>query len=150
MAPDDLSLACRLSGLSIDELWLRYLEIGGSRSRTELAARLGGGGWSAPEDGYLAVVADEALQERGLPRLSSPEAAWGPLLADGVPGEGNRPVLLSAAAAAAVLGARAHGTRLSSLFERCARARENARGVRHHAESVRRECHLRSSSRGGD
>src|SRR3712207_7681468 len=44
VAPDDLSLACRLSGLSIDELWLRYLEIGGSRSRNQLAARLGGGG----------------------------------------------------------------------------------------------------------
>ena len=57
MAPDELSLACRLSGLTVDELWLRYLEIGGSRSRSELQSRLGGGGGPGAADCYHAVVA---------------------------------------------------------------------------------------------
>src|SRR3712207_7182511 len=72
VAPDELSLACRLSGLTIDELWMRYLEIGGSRSRSELQSRLGGAGWPEPDDCYLAVGGDEALRGRGLPRLPQP------------------------------------------------------------------------------
>lgn len=136
VVPDELALACRLSGLTIDELWLRYLEIGGSRSRSELQSRLGGGGWPEPDDCYLAVVADEALRESGLPRLAQPAVAVAAVVGNGPLDEGSEPGPGSTAAAGT--GARADDTRMTELFERCARARAIARGVREHAASVRR------------
>lgn len=141
MAPDELSLACRLSGLTVDELWLRYLEIGGSRSRSELQSRLGGAGWPEPDDGYLAVVADEALLERGLPRLAQSAVPPASLVGDGCD-DGARPDLRTAAAGT---GARAPDDRMTELFERCARTRATARGVREHAASVRRTGRARTS-----
>jgi hypothetical protein len=147
VAPDELSLACRLSGLTIDELWMRYLEMGGSRSRSELQARLGGAGWPEPDDCYLAVVADEALRERGLPRLAQSAVPAAAVVGTGSlddvtqPGPGRT--------VAAGPGARAHGDRMSELFERCARARAAARGVREHAASVRLAGQTRTPSSSG-
>ncbi|SNS33523.1 hypothetical protein SAMN04488107_2256 [Geodermatophilus saharensis] len=134
MVPDELALACRLSGLPLGDLWLRYLEMGGNCSRPELEARLGGAGWPQREDRYLAVVADEALRERGLPRLTPPAGAPEPLL--GRPTGDDDPVALHQTARA-VLETHAHGSRLTALFERCARSREDARGVRERAHAFR-------------
>ncbi len=136
MAFDEVSLACRLSGLSLDELWLRYLAIGGERSRAELESRLDAARWPEPEDRYLAVVADEALLECGLPRFALPLSLAHPFSDVSGPGEGDEQGVPSAAAV--VLEARALGARLTTLFEQCARVRANARGVRQHARSVRR------------
>jgi len=132
---DELALACRLSGLSLADLWLRYLEVGGSRGRLELEARLGGARWPEQENRYLSVVADEALRERGLPRLASPAQTPGPPAA--------RPVLDEDPDAlrrttAAVLATRTHGNRLTTLFERCAHTREDARWAREQAQAFRR------------
>ena len=136
MTPDDLALACRLSGLSLGDLWLRYLEVGGSRSRAELAARLAGTPWPEPEERFLAVVADEALREIGLPQLIEEIVPGVPLLDRSGPGSDLEALRRTTAA---VLEARAHGVRLSALFERCAVTRAHARGVRQHARSVRTE-----------
>jgi hypothetical protein len=136
VAPDELLLACRLSGLTLEELWLRYLEIGGSRSRSELASRLGGADWPTAEDRFLTVVAVEALQERGLPQLAPPHALRWPFPPAVVPVDDalpNHPGTVSP-----VPGTRAYGEKLSALFERCARARADARGVRRRAASARR------------
>jgi hypothetical protein len=124
-----------MSGLSLDELWMGYLEIGGSRSRGELAERLADGSWPASEDRYLAVVADEALRECGLPRLIPLDAATDPLRGDDPPADVRWSPRRTAAA---VLEVRARGTRLTALFEECARARADARGSREHARAVRR------------
>jgi hypothetical protein len=147
VAPDELALACRLTGLSLDDLWLRYLELGGSLSKGRLAARIAGAAWPGPEDCYLAVVADEALQECGLPRLAPP-------VVHGAPGRAAVPDDDGAAdrsrTAAVVLEARTRGVRLTALFEQCDRTRAAARGVREHAASVRRAGRAgRSLSRGG-
>jgi len=136
VAPDEVVLACRLSGVSVDDLWLRYLEVGGSRSRGELASRLGGVAWPEPEDRYLAVVADEALRDSGLPRLVTPEFRTAPRPCGGSPGgQDERSPYRTPGN---VLATRALGTRLSRLFEQCARTRASARGVRQYAQSVRR------------
>jgi hypothetical protein len=129
--PDELALACRLSGLSVGDLWVRYLELGGSRSRSELEGRLAGTGWPEPEERYLAVVADEALWERGLPRLAPPVTGPGPVRGDEETADVRR-------TAAAVLETRTHGRRLTALFEQCARAREDARGARERAATFRK------------
>ncbi|MGY1701679.1 hypothetical protein [Geodermatophilus sp. SYSU D00766] len=134
MEPDELALACRLSGLPLGDLWLAYLEMGGSRSRPELEARLGGVAWPEREDRYLAVVADEALRERGLPSLALLPAAPEPL--PGPPAGDDGGVALCRTTRA-VLETRAHGSRLTALFERCARAREDARGARERAQAFR-------------
>ena len=139
MAPDELSLACRLSGLTIDELWLRYLEIGGSRSRAELQSRLGGAPWPEPDDCFLAGVADEALRDSGLPRVTPPPVSMAAMVGDGSLDDGAEPGLRRSAAAGTQ--ARAQGIRMTELFERCARTRATARGVREHAASVRRTRH---------
>lgn len=136
MVPDELSLACRLSGLSIDELWLRYLEIGGSRSKSDLQSRLRGAGWPEPDDCFLAVVADEALRDSGLPRLAPPAVRVAAVVADHSLDDGAEPGLRRPAAAGT--RARAPGIRMTELFERCARTRADARGVREHAAWVRR------------
>jgi hypothetical protein len=148
VAPDELSLACRLSGLTVDELWLRYLEIGGSRSRSELQSRLRGAAWPGPDDCYLSVVADEALLERGLPRLAQPAVPLAAVVDDGSPDDAAQPGLRRTAAA--VAEARAQGTRMTELVERCARARAHARGVRQHAASVRRTRHARTPPSPGE
>jgi hypothetical protein len=135
---DELALACRLSGLSVGDLWTRYLTLGGSRSRSELERRLAGTGWPEREDRFLAVVADEALRECGLPRLA-PAADPRPLLvlaAVPSPGDGDPAALQRTAAA--VLETRTHGRRLTALFEQCAVVREEARGARERAEAFRR------------
>ncbi|SFP21172.1 hypothetical protein SAMN05660464_2514 [Geodermatophilus dictyosporus] len=134
MATDDLMLACRLGGLSLGDLWSRYLGIGGSRSQAELALRLAGAPWPESEDRFLAVVADEALRESELPPLvepALPELHHRGVAGPGAPQDHRR-------SAAAVLAAHARATRLTALFERCGRARAHARDVREHAESVRR------------
>ena len=70
MPTDTLVLACRLSGLSLTELWWEYLALGGTRSPAELAARMEPGHpWPAIEDLVLAAAADEALVSGGLPPL---------------------------------------------------------------------------------
>jgi len=135
---DDLALACRLSGLSLGDLWWRYLEVGGNRSRAELAARLAGTAWPEADDRFLAVVADEALREVGLPQFIEAAVPVGPLLDLGGPASDLETVRRTTAA---VLETRAHGVRLSELFDRCAVARAHARGVRQHARSVRAERH---------
>ena len=134
MEPDDLALACRLSGVPLGDLWLRYLEMGGSRSRSALDARLAGEIWPQREELYLSVAAEEALRDEGLPRVA-PLAAVSVRLVDGF-AEDDAVALRRTAAA--VLEIRARGSRLSALFEQCARAREEARGARARAEAFRR------------
>ncbi|SHF84756.1 hypothetical protein [Geodermatophilus nigrescens] len=64
-------LACRLSGLSIADLYWKYLALGGTRTRAELMARMTlGHEWPALEDLVLSAVADEALISGGLPPLA--------------------------------------------------------------------------------
>ncbi|SHF88746.1 hypothetical protein SAMN05444351_1156 [Geodermatophilus nigrescens] len=67
---DDVDLACRLSGLTLTELWIAYVGMGGSASEVDLWARLAlGAGWPAVEDAMLLAAAEEALVNAGLPRL---------------------------------------------------------------------------------
>jgi hypothetical protein len=67
---DTLVLACRLSGLSLHDLWWEYLTLGGNRSQTQLAARITlGTEWPAFDDLVLSTAADEALIDGGLPPL---------------------------------------------------------------------------------
>jgi len=135
MASDELSLACRLTGLTAGELWQRYLALGGNLSRADLGRRLDGGQWPPGEDRYLAVVADEALREIGFRLISPPEDRDVSLVGDTVLGgddDGARRT------AAAVLATRVQGSRLRALFVRCAVSRAQARGVRAHAQAVRR------------
>jgi hypothetical protein len=68
---DDVDLACRLAGLTPYELWLRYVALGGTRSEAELAARVRGLPWSAPDEAVLAVAVREALAEAGLPSVTA-------------------------------------------------------------------------------
>ena len=136
MPPDDAVWACRLSGLSVAELWLRYLEIGGSRSMAEFAARLDGAAWPEPEEPFLAVVADEALREAGLPSLVSTEGTPGPFPAVGIGSDADDRILPRTTATA--FDTRLLVTQLVLLFEQCARTRASARGVRQYARSVRR------------
>ncbi|MGY1671418.1 hypothetical protein [Geodermatophilus sp. SYSU D00710] len=140
VAPDDLSLACRLSGLSAGELWCRYLAMGGDRSRFQFDARLAGAAWPEQEDRYLAVVADEALRDVGLrmwPEDTVPVDApvLDALLAGDDPGLGRT--------ATAVLRTRAQTSRLTVLFQRCARARADARDVRKQARAAQRTGDVR-------
>ena len=67
---DTLILACRLSGLSLHELWCEYLILGGNRSEPQLWARMTlGHDWPAFDDLVLSTAADEALVDGGLPPL---------------------------------------------------------------------------------
>ncbi len=67
---DTLVLACRLSGLTLAELWWDYLALGGSYSMVQLSARMSlGHEWPALEDLVLSAAADEALVRGGLPPL---------------------------------------------------------------------------------
>lgn len=73
MSVDHLALAIRLTGLSLLELWGRYVELGGCHGPPELVARVADQrAWSDREDGYLRVVATEALLEAGIPLLDPP------------------------------------------------------------------------------
>ena len=75
MPLDTLAVACRLSGLSLTELWLEYAALGGSRSVAELTVRLAlGRAWPTGEDRVLATAADEALVDAGLPPLGPSSA----------------------------------------------------------------------------
>jgi hypothetical protein len=133
VSPDELSLACRLSGLTVDDLWLRFLEVGGNRSKAELRARLAGAPWPEHDDRVLALVAVEALREAGLPPLAPPTPVLTALVV--------RPVFerfLPSPASTAVARTRLLGNQLSTLFARCAGARAQARFVRERAVSVRR------------
>ncbi|RBY88667.1 hypothetical protein DQ240_04560 [Blastococcus sp. TF02A-26] len=72
---DTLVLACRLSGLSLTELWWDYLALGGTHSMPQLSARMTlGHEWPALEDLVLATAADEALVSGGLPPLGPSSA----------------------------------------------------------------------------
>jgi hypothetical protein len=136
---DDVLLACRLSGLGVDELWLRFLELGGTRSKPELRERLAGAAWPAQEDRVLAVVAAEALCEAGLPVLAAVTPPPG--LRPPVPVTGGPPAALGAALAPVPAGGGA-GTallhdRLSALYAQCAGTRAQARTVRARAVAAR-------------
>ena len=75
MPADTLVLACRLSGLSLTELWWEYVALGGSLSPAELAARMAPGHeWPVHEDLVLSTAADEALIDGGLPPLGAVRA----------------------------------------------------------------------------
>ncbi|RBY95832.1 hypothetical protein DQ237_11835 [Blastococcus sp. TF02-8] len=128
-------MACRLTGLTTGDLWLRYVELGGSRSRPELESRLGGVGWPERDDLYLSVVANEALGERGLPRLAPLATAFVPL-PDALEVDDHAAALRQTAAV--VLETRASGSRLTALFEQCVRARADARRLRERAQAFRR------------
>jgi hypothetical protein len=142
VASDELSLACRLSGLTAGDLWLRYLEIGGNRSRAELDARLHGAAWPESEDRYLAVVADEALRDIGL-RLLAPAGTRTPAgLAVDVRWQIDRS--RPCRETDVVREVRAHGSRLTTLFEQCRHTRATARDVRAHARTVRSTRDARS------
>ncbi len=68
MPTDTLVPACRLSGLSLAELWWEYLALGGSRPPAELAARMAPGHeWPLLEDQVSSAAADETLVDGGSP-----------------------------------------------------------------------------------
>lgn len=67
---DTLVLACRLSGLTLTELWWDYVALGGNHSMVQLLARMSlGHEWPALKDLVLSAAADEALVRGGLPPL---------------------------------------------------------------------------------
>jgi len=139
VAPDELLLACRLSGLSVDDLWIRYVEIGGNESKADLRARLGGVRWSDREDRYLEVVALEALREQGLPALIPDPGPVGPQplgpLARWIATPGEQGT--ADPGRSGPLPGRSLEVRLAVLLERSAHARATARGTRAWARSVR-------------
>lgn len=121
MVADDVLLACRLSGLGVDELWLRFLELGGTRSKPHLLERLAGAAWPVPDDRVLAVVAAEALREAGLPAVATTSP----------------PVLACPVVPVAGPGATLLHDRFSALYTRCAGTRAEARTVRARAVAAR-------------
>jgi hypothetical protein len=71
MPVDDVALACRLADLSLLELWIKYMGLGGHASVTELCARVVlGTSWPPLEDLVLVTAAEEALVAAGLPPLT--------------------------------------------------------------------------------
>ena len=131
MAPDDLTMACRLSGLSAADLWQRYVELGGNRPRRELEARLGGAAWHEADERYLAVVADEALRDLGLRLLPEAAAPAEDAPVDAGVADWSRTAIL-------IRETRARTSRLTTLFERCSRARADSNEVREQLEGVLR------------
>lgn len=71
--------AWRLGGLSLSDLWGRYLGLGGDRPKPALAAYLDGAArWPDTEHNVLAQTLNEGLWDLGLPSLApqrAPEAA---------------------------------------------------------------------------
>lgn len=141
VALDELALACRMTGHSLDDLWVRYLATGGNRSRRDLSERLAGAVWPDPEERVLQVAVDDALRDLGLPPLTAPRplaslvdvpCVLGPPTVDDdllrLPGE-----------APSSGPAPAFGPRFTELLARSARARAAARDTRAWARSVRRD-----------
>jgi hypothetical protein len=64
-------VAWRLGSLTLPELWWRYLELGGNRSRAALDEYLTGTvAWSAAEHNMLVQALNECLWELGHPSLA--------------------------------------------------------------------------------
>jgi hypothetical protein len=139
VALDELALACRMTGHSLDDLWVRYLATGGNRSRSDLTARLAGAAWPEAEERVLQVAVDDALRDLGLPPLTAPgplaahvdlPGCFDRLQADDGPLE-HRAALSSTGPSAAL------DLRLRELLDLSARTRATARMTRAWARSVR-------------
>jgi hypothetical protein len=64
-------IAWRLAALPVTDLWWRYLELGGNRSRAGLVEYLSGAdAWSASEHNTLAQALNECLWDVGHPSLA--------------------------------------------------------------------------------
>lgn len=64
-------VAWRLAGLTLSDLWSRYLGLGGRRGKSALAAYLdGAAAWPATEHNVLAQTLNEGLWDLGLPSLA--------------------------------------------------------------------------------
>jgi hypothetical protein len=68
--------AWRLAGLTLSDLWGRYIGLGGHQAQTELADYLAAvAAWSDAEHNVLAQTLNEALWDLGLPSLAPPREA---------------------------------------------------------------------------
>jgi len=137
---DELAMACRMTGHSLDDLWVRYLSTGGNRARSELSERLAGASWPEAEERILQVAVDDALRDLGLPLLTESLAAREARLCRlGPSAMEEDPPRQHDDDAASTGASPAFDLRLRELIARSARARSAARSTRAWARSVRQD-----------